>query len=104
MAPPWPLPARLPRRAHPRPRARPAHPVTAKPPPRTSPGRPESSSRRTARGVPVAGRGNGRLPARLGGLLRTAETEMVLAADLGSGTDDLRATAPDLLRRALAVG
>ena len=31
-----------------------------------------------------------------------AETEIVLAADLGSGTDDVRATAPDLLRRALA--
>jgi hypothetical protein len=31
-----------------------------------------------------------------------AETETVLAADLGSGTDDVRATAPDLLRRALA--
>ena len=31
-----------------------------------------------------------------------AETEIVLAADLGSGTDDPRATAPDLLRRALA--
>jgi Transposase DDE domain group 1 len=31
-----------------------------------------------------------------------AETEVVLAADLGSGTDDPRATAPDLLRRALA--
>jgi len=30
-----------------------------------------------------------------------AETEMVLAADLGDGTDDPRATAPDLLRRAL---
>ena len=27
---------------------------------------------------------------------------MVLAADLGDGTDDPRATAPDLLRRALA--
>jgi hypothetical protein len=32
-----------------------------------------------------------------------ADTEIVLAADLGSGTDDPRATAPDLLRRALAV-
>jgi hypothetical protein len=32
-----------------------------------------------------------------------AETETVLAADLGSGTDDPRATAPDLLRRALAA-
>ena len=31
-----------------------------------------------------------------------AETETVLAADLGDGTDDPRATAPDLLRRALA--
>jgi hypothetical protein len=31
-----------------------------------------------------------------------AETETVLAADLGSGTDDVRATAPGLLRRALA--
>ena len=31
-----------------------------------------------------------------------AETETVLAADLGSGTDDPRATAPVLLRRALA--
>jgi hypothetical protein len=31
-----------------------------------------------------------------------AETEIVLAADLGEGTDDPRATAPDLLRRALA--
>ena len=31
-----------------------------------------------------------------------AETEIVLAADLGSGTDDPRATAPDL-RRALAA-
>jgi hypothetical protein len=31
-----------------------------------------------------------------------AETETVLAADLGSGTDDPRATAPALLRRALA--
>jgi len=31
-----------------------------------------------------------------------AETEIVLAADLGSGTDDVRATAPGLLRRALA--
>ena len=30
-----------------------------------------------------------------------AETETVLAADLGDGTDDPRATAPDLLRRAL---
>jgi len=30
-----------------------------------------------------------------------AETEIVLAADLGAGTDDPRATAPDLLRRAL---
>jgi hypothetical protein len=30
-----------------------------------------------------------------------AETEIVLAADLGSGTDDPRATAPALLRRAL---
>src|SRR5207302_983534 len=30
------------------------------------------------------------------------ETEIVLAADLGDGTDDPRATAPDLLRRALA--
>ena len=30
-----------------------------------------------------------------------AETEIVLAADLGTGTDDPRATAPDLLRRAL---
>ena len=30
-----------------------------------------------------------------------AETEVVLAADLGDGTDDPRATAPDLLRRAL---
>ena len=30
-----------------------------------------------------------------------AETEIVLAADLGDGTDDPRATAPDLLRRAL---
>src|SRR6266496_4174999 len=29
-----------------------------------------------------------------------AETEIVLAADLGHGTDDPRATAPDLLRRA----
>ena len=28
-----------------------------------------------------------------------AETEIVLAADLGDGTDDPRATAPDLLRR-----
>jgi hypothetical protein len=32
-----------------------------------------------------------------------AETETVLAADLGTGTDDPRATAPDLLRRALAA-
>jgi Transposase DDE domain group 1 len=32
-----------------------------------------------------------------------AETEIVLAADLGSGTDDPGATAPDLLRRALAA-
>ena len=32
-----------------------------------------------------------------------AETEIVLAADLGSGTDDPRATAPGLLRRALAA-
>ena len=31
-----------------------------------------------------------------------AQTEVVLAADLGSGTDDVRATAPGLLRRALA--
>jgi hypothetical protein len=31
-----------------------------------------------------------------------AETEIVLAADLGSGTDDPRAAAPALLRRALA--
>jgi hypothetical protein len=31
-----------------------------------------------------------------------AETEITLAADLGGGTDDPRATAPDLLRRALA--
>jgi Transposase DDE domain len=31
-----------------------------------------------------------------------AETEIVLAADLGSGTDDPRASAPALLRRALA--
>ena len=31
-----------------------------------------------------------------------AETEIILAADLGDGTDDPRATAPDLLRRALA--
>jgi hypothetical protein len=31
-----------------------------------------------------------------------AETEVALAADLGAGTDDPRATAPDLLRRALA--
>ena len=30
-----------------------------------------------------------------------AESEVVLAADLGDGTDDPRATAPDLLRRAL---
>jgi hypothetical protein len=30
-----------------------------------------------------------------------AETEITLAADLGDGTDDPRATAPDLLRRAL---
>jgi Transposase DDE domain group 1 len=30
-----------------------------------------------------------------------AEAEIVLAADLGDGTDDPRATAPDLLRRAL---
>src|SRR5487761_1883865 len=30
-----------------------------------------------------------------------AETEIVLAADLGDGTDDPRAPAPDLLRRAL---
>ena len=30
-----------------------------------------------------------------------AETEIVLAADLGDGTDDPRATGPDLLRRAL---
>ena len=30
-----------------------------------------------------------------------AETEIVLAADLGDSTDDTRATAPDLLRRAL---
>jgi Transposase DDE domain group 1 len=30
-----------------------------------------------------------------------AETEIALAADLGDGTDDPRATAPDLLRRAL---
>ena len=30
-----------------------------------------------------------------------AETEIVLAADLGDGTDDPRATAPGLLRRAL---
>jgi hypothetical protein len=30
-----------------------------------------------------------------------AETEIVLAADLGDSTDDPRATAPDLLRRAL---
>jgi hypothetical protein len=28
-----------------------------------------------------------------------AEAEIVLAADLGDGTDDPRATAPDLLRR-----
>jgi hypothetical protein len=33
----------------------------------------------------------------------SAETEIVLAADLGSGTDDPWATAPDLLRRALAA-
>jgi hypothetical protein len=32
-----------------------------------------------------------------------AETEIVLADDLGDGTDDPRATAPDLLRRALAA-
>jgi Transposase DDE domain group 1 len=32
-----------------------------------------------------------------------AETETVLAADLGDGTDDPRATAPDLLRRALTA-
>jgi hypothetical protein len=32
-----------------------------------------------------------------------AETETVLAADLGDGTDDPRATAPDLLRRALVI-
>jgi hypothetical protein len=32
-----------------------------------------------------------------------AETETVLAADLGDGTDDPRATAPDLLRRAMAA-
>ena len=32
-----------------------------------------------------------------------AETETVLAVDLGDGTDDPRATAPDLLRRALAA-
>jgi hypothetical protein len=32
-----------------------------------------------------------------------AETEIVLAADLGGGTDDPRATAPGLLRRALAA-
>ena len=31
-----------------------------------------------------------------------AETETVLAADLGSGTDDPRVSAPELLRRALA--
>src|ERR1017187_182691 len=31
-----------------------------------------------------------------------AETETVLGADLGDGTDDPRATAPELLRRALA--
>ena len=31
------------------------------------------------------------------------QTEAVLAADLGDGTDDPRATAPDLLRRALAA-
>ena len=29
-----------------------------------------------------------------------AESEIMLAADLGDGTDDPRATAPDLLRRA----
>jgi hypothetical protein len=32
-----------------------------------------------------------------------AETEIALAADLGDGTDDPRATAPDLLRRPLAA-
>ena len=32
-----------------------------------------------------------------------AETEIALAADLGDGTDDPRATAPALLRRALAA-
>src|SRR5713226_2295691 len=32
-----------------------------------------------------------------------AETEIVLAADLGAGTDDPRASAPGLLRRALAA-
>ena len=32
-----------------------------------------------------------------------AETEIVLAADLGDGTDDPRAAAPDLLRRALGA-
>jgi hypothetical protein len=32
-----------------------------------------------------------------------AEAEIVLAADLGDGTDDPRATAPDLLRRALGA-
>ena len=32
-----------------------------------------------------------------------AEAEIVLAADLGDGTDDPRATGPDLLRRALAA-
>ena len=32
-----------------------------------------------------------------------AETEIVLAADLGAGTDDPRAGAPDLLRRALGA-
>jgi Transposase DDE domain group 1 len=32
-----------------------------------------------------------------------AETEITLAADLGDGTDDPRATAPDLLRRALTA-
>ena len=32
-----------------------------------------------------------------------AETEVALAADLGDGTDDPRATAPGLLRRALAA-
>ena len=31
------------------------------------------------------------------------ETEITLAADLGDGTDDPRATAPDLLRRALGA-